>query len=111
MDMPEKPQKPVRAPKAVTPPADPDPVPAFDLPPVPQPAATVGVAQAVPPAKKKMSGWLIALIIVVVICCCLVVVVGGAFALFRSSIEGIINNGEFNFDDFQYLIPLTRFMI
>ena len=111
MENPEKPVKPVRVPKAQMPPVEPDPVPAFDLPPVPEPVGAASVVDAAPPAKKKMSGWLIALIVVVVICCCIVVVVGGAFALFGTAIEEVLNSGEFNFEDFQYLVPLTRFMI
>jgi len=111
MENPEKPAKPVRAPKAVVPPVEPDPVPALDLPPVPEPVGSVNVVPPTPPAKKKMSGWLIALIVVVVICCCIVVVVGGIFAFTGKELQNLFNSGEFNFEDFQYLVPLTRFMI
>lgn len=111
MENPEKPVKPVRVPKAEMPPVAPDPVPAFDLPPVPEPVGSVNVVPPTPPAKKKMSGWLIALIVVIVICCCIVAIVVGAFSLFGTAIQDALNSGEFNFDEFQYLIPLTRFMI
>jgi hypothetical protein len=69
----------------------------MNMPPAPE------VVNAPAQPKKKMSGWLIALIVVVVICCCLVVVGGLVAAVFA-------NSGNFNMDEFQYLVPMFQFM-
>jgi hypothetical protein len=74
-----------------------------NLPPAPE-VITPEVVQAPVQPKKKMSGWLIALIVLVVLCCCLVVV-----GLIAAGFYMQKNN--WNLNQFQYLVPVVRYMV